>query len=37
LELWNGAAGTGQLDFRWAQAGIITEDILKALKGAKHA
>ncbi len=37
LELWNGAAGTGQLDFRWKQTGIITEDILKALKGGRHA
>ena len=37
LELWNGAAGTGQLDFRWAQAGTIIEDILTGLKGGRHA
>jgi hypothetical protein len=37
LELWNGAAGTGQLDFRWAEARTITGDILKALKGGRNA
>jgi hypothetical protein len=37
LELWNGAAGTGQLDYRWAQAATIIEDILKGLKGGRHA
>ena len=29
LELWNGAAGTGQLDFRWSQANTIIDDIVQ--------
>lgn len=32
LELWNGAAGTGQLDYRWRQASIIITDILGGQK-----
>ena len=36
LELWNGAAGTGQLDYRWRQASTIIADILSGQKDA-HA
>lgn len=38
LELWNGAAGTGRLDFRWSQANIIINDILQGqTEGAANA
>lgn len=33
LRLWNGAAGTGRLDFRWSQANIIINDILQGQTG----
>jgi len=36
LELWNGAAGTGQLDYRWRQASTIISDILRGQKD-EHA
>jgi hypothetical protein len=32
LERWNGAAGAGQLNYRWPKAQAITTDILKGLK-----
>ena len=36
LEMWNGAAGTGRLSYRWAQAQDIVHDILRGLgKGPK--
>lgn len=31
LEMWNGAAGTSQLDYRWRQAKTIVGDILEGL------
>ncbi len=32
LELWNGAAGAGRLDYRWGKtAQVIIADILKGL------
>ncbi len=31
LELWNGAAGTGRLDYRWSEARQIANDILEGL------
>ena len=31
LELWTGAAGTGQLNFRWRTINVIINDILKGL------
>jgi len=31
LEMWNGAAGTGRLSFRWAQVQTILWDILRGL------
>lgn len=31
LELWNGAAGTGALDYRWGQALVILKDIRDGL------
>lgn len=34
LELWNGDAGTGQLDFRWRVAQRLIRDILDGLKTA---
>jgi len=34
LRLWNGAAGTGRLDYRWRQARIIINDILAGQKGS---
>jgi len=34
LELWSGAAGTRQLDFRWAIARRILNDILEGIHGA---
>lgn len=33
LELWNGAAGTAQLDYRWPMAQTIILDILSGLNG----
>ena len=33
LELWNGAAGTGALDYRWRQARVILRDITAVLGG----
>jgi len=36
LRLWNGAAGTGRLDYRWRQAKTIVADILAGQKGS-HA
>ena len=36
LEMWNGAAGTGRMSYRWAQAQDILHDILRGLgKGPK--
>lgn len=39
LELWSGAAGAGQLEFRWNVAKRLTDDILNGLagNGANHA
>ena len=42
LDLWTGASGTGQLDYRWGIARRITNDILVALaepgrSGGEHA
>jgi hypothetical protein len=34
LELWNGEAGTRQLDYRWAGSQTIIRDILEALSNA---
>jgi len=34
LELWNGAAGTGRLDFRWQVARQIVNDVLEGLSHA---
>jgi len=34
---WNGAAGTGRMDFRWAQAGRILSDIVQGMKRRSHA
>lgn len=34
LELWNGEAGTRQLDYRWAGSQTIIRDILEALNNA---
>jgi len=34
LEIWNGAAGTGRLDFRWSTARTLVRDIQKALADA---
>ncbi|MCC7517697.1 MAG: hypothetical protein IT578_00770 [Verrucomicrobiae bacterium] len=37
LELWNGEAGTAQMDFRWSPTNRIVEDILAGLRGDRHA
>ena len=34
LELWSGAAGTGQLDFRWGISRTILTDIVEGLQNA---
>lgn len=34
LEMWNGAAGTGRLDFRWRITRTLVRDIQKGLSGA---
>jgi hypothetical protein len=34
LELWNGAAGAGQLDFRWGVTRQIVTDIMEGLNHA---
>jgi hypothetical protein len=34
LELWNGAAGTGRLDYRWSVAQTLVFDILEGLQRA---
>jgi hypothetical protein len=31
LELWNGAAGTAALDYRWRNARVILEDVRDGL------
>ena len=37
-ELWKGAAGAGQIDFRWPNAQVIVNDILNGLEArSKHA
>jgi hypothetical protein len=33
LRNWNGAAGTGRLDYRWRQAKTVIGDILVGQKG----
>lgn len=35
LELWNGAAGTGQLNYRWPVAQTVVKDILTGLRGGE--
>lgn len=37
LNLWSGAAGTGQLDFRWGIAQVLVEDIRAGLRGSSNA
>jgi hypothetical protein len=36
-EMWKGAAGIRQLNFRWSNASIIINDILAGLGGSDHA
>jgi hypothetical protein len=35
LELWNGAAGTAALDYRWGNARVILEDVRNGLAARK--
>jgi hypothetical protein len=37
LNLWGGAAGVDQLDYRWGQSQTIVNDILRGLGGTRHA
>jgi hypothetical protein len=36
-ELWQGAAGVGQLDFRWSNAAVLVEDVVTSLHGRQDA
>ena len=36
LEMWGGAAGTDRLSYRWSQAQVIVQDILRGLSKEPH-
>lgn len=37
LERWQGAAGVGQLNFRWSNASVLIDDIVTSLHGRRDA
>ena len=37
LERWQGASGTGRIDYRWSDASVLTEDIVSGIHGGRDA